>query len=73
MQDMISRYHRRDAVMKMSVIAIFGAIVLSVAVPFVIPQPLPAPIAPFKPYRAQEIAVLAPPEAAELLQPVSAD
>ena len=73
MQDMISRYHRRDAVMKISAIALFGAIVFSVAAPFVVPQPPPAAIAPFKPYRAQEFAVVASPEAGELLQEVSAD
>jgi len=73
MQDILSRYHRRDAMMKMSVIAIFGAIVLSVAVPFVVPQPSRAPIAPFKPYRAQETAQLAPSEAGDLFQQVSAD
>ncbi len=75
MQDILSRYHRRDAMMKMSAVAVFGAIVLSVAVPFVVPEPSRAPIPLFKPYRAQETAQLAPSEAAasDLLQQISAD
>ena len=65
MQEILSRYRRRDAVMKMSMIAVFGAIVFSVALPFVITQPSRAPIPPFKPFRAQENARLAPSDAGD--------
>jgi hypothetical protein len=71
MQDILSQLHRRDAMIKVSVMAIFAAIVLSVAAPFVAPQAAPPPIPPFKPYRAQETAQLAP--SADLFHQISAD
>jgi hypothetical protein len=52
MNDITSHYKRRDALMRTSLLAMFGSLLFLVVVPFIMPQPAAEPIEKFKPYRA---------------------